>query len=70
MRVTPIYSLVVMLKHQFFKMIDFHFESLQMGLRYGVRPRMHRLGIWINVNVYCFMWINSKASIKHLVVFL
>ncbi len=31
---------------------------------------MYRLGIWINVNVYLFMWINSKSSIKHLVVLL
>ncbi len=51
-------------------MVKFHFESLQMDLRYGVWSRMHRLGIWINVNVYLFMLTNSKGPIKHLVVFL
>ena len=29
---------------------------------------MYRLGIWINVNVYLFVWINSKSSIKHLIL--
>jgi hypothetical protein len=28
-----------------------------MDLRYRVWPGMHRLGIWINVNVYLFIWI-------------
>jgi hypothetical protein len=51
-------------------MVEFHFESLQMDLMYRVWPRMHRLGIWINVNMYLFMWINSKSSIKHLVFLL
>jgi hypothetical protein len=46
------------------------FESLQIDLRYWIRPRMHRLGIWINVNVNLFMWINAKSSIKHLFVLL
>jgi hypothetical protein len=49
-------------------MVEFCFESLQMDLRYLVRPRMHRLGNWINV--YLFMWINAKSSVKHLFVFL
>jgi hypothetical protein len=51
-------------------MVEFLFESLQMNLRYRIWPRMFRLGIWINVNVYLLVWINSKSSIKHLVVFL
>jgi hypothetical protein len=51
-------------------MAKFHFESLHMDSRYWVWPRMHRLGIWINVNVYLFMWVNSKSSTKHLVVVL
>jgi hypothetical protein len=51
-------------------MVDFCFESLQIDLRYGVWPGMHRLGIWINANVYLFVWINSKSSIKYLVVLL
>jgi hypothetical protein len=51
-------------------MVKFCFESLQMDSMYGVWPRMYRLGIWINVNVYLFMWINSKGSIEHLVVLL
>ena len=33
-------------------MVEYLFESLQMDLRYRVWPRMHRLGIWINVHVY------------------
>jgi hypothetical protein len=66
----PIHFLVVMLEHQFNKIVEFHFESLQMDSRYRVWPRMHRLGIWINVNVYFLMWINSKGSIELLVVFL
>jgi hypothetical protein len=40
-----------------------------MDSRYWERPRMCRLDIWINVNVYLFMWINTKSSIKHLFVF-
>jgi hypothetical protein len=48
----------------------FCFESFQMDSRYRVWPRMYRLGIWINVNVYLFVWINSKSSIEHFVVFL
>jgi hypothetical protein len=51
-------------------MVKFLFESLQMDSRYRVLPRMHRLGIWINVNVDLFVWINSKSSIKHLIFFL
>ncbi len=47
-------------------MVKFLFESLQMDLRYGVWRRMYRLGMWINVNVYLFMWINAKSSIEHL----
>ncbi len=70
MRVTPIHFLVVMLKHQFLQMVKFRFESLQIDSGYRVWPRKHRLGIWINANVYLFMWMNSKGSIKHLVIFL
>jgi hypothetical protein len=51
-------------------MVEFLFESLQMDSRYRVWPRMNRLGIWINVNVYLFLLINSKSSIKHLIVVL
>jgi hypothetical protein len=51
-------------------MVEFLFESLQKDLRYRVWPRINRLGIWINVNVYLFVWIKSKSSIKHLIVFL
>jgi hypothetical protein len=51
-------------------MIKFCFESLELDSRYWIRLRMHRLGIWINVNVYLFMWIDAKSSIKHLVVLL
>jgi hypothetical protein len=51
-------------------MVEFLFESLQINLRYRVWPRMYRLGIWINVNVYLFMWINYESSIEHLIVFL
>jgi hypothetical protein len=47
-------------------MVEFHFESLQMDSKYWIRPRIYRLGIWINVNVYLFMWIIIKSSIKHL----
>jgi hypothetical protein len=50
-------------------MVKFCLESLQKNLRYGVWPRMYRL-VWINVNVYLFMWINSKGSIEHVVVLL
>ena len=32
--------------------VVFLFESLWMDSRYWVRHRMHRLGIWINVNAY------------------
>ncbi len=39
-----------------------------MDLRYWVRHKMHRLGIWINVNVYLLMWVNLKSFIKHLFV--
>ncbi len=46
------------------------FESIQMDSRYRVWSRMYRLGIWINVNVYLFVWINSKSSIKYPIVFL
>ncbi len=31
--------------------VVFLFESLQMDLRYWMRHKRHRLGIWINVNV-------------------
>jgi hypothetical protein len=51
-------------------MVKFHFESLQIDSRYRMWPRMYRFDIWINVNVYLFMWINSKGSIKDLDVFL
>jgi hypothetical protein len=51
-------------------MVKFSFESLQMDSRYLKRPRMHRLGIWINVNVNLFMWINPNSSIEYLLVFL
>jgi hypothetical protein len=51
-------------------MVEFHFESLQMNSRYWIRPRMHRLGIWINVDVYFVVWINAKSSIKDLVILL
>jgi hypothetical protein len=51
-------------------MVKFLFESLQMDSRYSVWPRMYRLGIWINVNVYLCVWINSKSSIKNLIVLL
>jgi hypothetical protein len=51
-------------------MVKFLFESLQMDSRYNVWPRMYRLGIWINVNMYLFVWLNSKSSIEHLLVFL
>jgi hypothetical protein len=51
-------------------MAKFLFESLQMDSRYRVWSRMYRLGIWINVNVYLFVWISSKSSIKYLIVFL
>ncbi len=50
--------------------VVFSFESLQMDLRYWMRHKMHRLGIWINVNVYLFMWISLKVFIKHLFVLL
>ncbi len=46
------------------------FLSLQIDLRHWVRRRMHRLGIWINVNVYLYMWIYFKSFIKHLFVLL
>jgi hypothetical protein len=49
-------------------MVKFLLESFQMDLRYRVWPRMYRLGIWINVNVYLFVWINSKSSTKHLLL--
>ncbi len=51
-------------------MVKFRLESLHMDLRYWVRSRMHRLGVWINVNMYLFVWINAKSSIEHLFVFL
>jgi hypothetical protein len=51
-------------------MVEFCFEGRQMDLRYGVWPRMHRLGIWINVNVYLLIWINFKGFIEHLVILL
>jgi hypothetical protein len=51
-------------------MVELLFESLQMDSRYRIWPRMYRLGIWINVNEYLFVWINSKSSIEHLIVFL
>jgi hypothetical protein len=51
-------------------MVKFLVESLQMNSRYRVWSRMYRLGIWVNVNVYLFVWINSKSSIEHLIVFL
>jgi hypothetical protein len=59
-------------------MVEYLFEILQMNsrcrvwpdLRYRLWPRMYRLGIWVNVNVYLFVWINSKSSIEHLIVFL
>jgi hypothetical protein len=51
-------------------MVEFLFESLQMDSRYRIWPSMYRLGIWVNANVYHFVWINSKSSIKHLIVFL
>ncbi len=51
-------------------MVEFLFEGPQMDSRYRVWPRMYRLVIWINVNMYLFVWINSKISIEHLVVFL
>ncbi len=47
-------------------MVKFFFESLQMDSRYRVWPRLYMLGIWINVNVQLFVWINSKSSIEHL----
>ncbi len=50
--------------------VVFPFESLQMDSRYWMRHNMHRLGIWINVNVYLIMWINVKSFIKHLSVLL
>ncbi len=50
-------------------MVEFLFEHLQMDLRYGICPRMYRLGVWVNVNVYLFVWINSKSSIEHLIIF-
>jgi hypothetical protein len=50
-------------------MAEFFFESLQMDLRSRAWPRMYRLGIWINVNVYLFVWVNSKSSIEHLFIF-
>ncbi len=51
-------------------MVKFLFESFQMDSMYRVWLIMYRLGIWINVNVYLFMWINTKSSIKHLIVLL
>jgi hypothetical protein len=39
-------------------------------LRYWIRPRVHRLGIWVNANVYLLVKINTKSSIEHLFVFL
>jgi hypothetical protein len=45
-------------------------KVFKMDSGYWVRPRIHRLGIWIIANVYLFMWINVKSSIKHLVVLL
>ncbi len=50
------------------KMVELLFESLQMDLRYWVRYKMHRLGIWVNVKVYLFMWIYIKSFVKHLFV--
>ncbi len=52
------------------KMVELCFESLQMDSRYWVRYKMHRLGIWIDVKVYLFMWIYVKSFIKHLFVLL
>jgi hypothetical protein len=49
-------------------MVQFLFESLQMDSRYRVWPRMYRFGSWVNVNVYLFVWINSKSCIDHLIV--
>jgi hypothetical protein len=51
-------------------MVKFLFEGLQMYSRYRIWPRMYRLGILVNVNVYLFVWINSKSSIKHLIILL
>jgi hypothetical protein len=51
-------------------MVKFLFESFQMNSIYRVWPIMYRLGIWINVNVYLFMWINTKSSIEHLIILL
>ncbi len=42
--------------------VVFLYESLQMDSRYWVRHEIHRLGIWINVNVYLFMWITLRVS--------
>jgi hypothetical protein len=47
-------------------MVKFHFQSLQMDLRYWIRQRVHMLGIWVNVEVYRLVWINAKSSIEHL----
>jgi hypothetical protein len=51
-------------------MVELLLKSPQMDLRYCLRHRINRLGIWINVNVYPFLWINVKSFIEHLFVFL
>jgi hypothetical protein len=40
-------------------MVKIHFESLQIDSRHLIKPRMHRLGIWINVNVYLFFYVDK-----------
>jgi hypothetical protein len=70
MRVMPIHSIVVVLSHQVQQYGQTPFENLQMDLRYWVRHKMHRLGIWMNVNMYLFMWMYVKSFIKHIFVFL
>jgi hypothetical protein len=70
MRVMFIHFLVALLEHLSNKMAGFLFESLQMDSRYRIWPRMYRLGIWVSINVYLFVWINSKSTFEHLIVFL
>ena len=45
----------------------FPFESRQIDSRYWMRHKMHKLGIWINVNVYLFIWINVQTYFCSLV---
>ncbi len=43
-------------------MVKFHFESSQIDSRYLIKPRMHRLGIWIYVNVYLFLYVDRRQE--------